>query len=240
MSQRDWQRADDYAFTAHLDAAQWAWEFLRRNPAYRAEWQAFDAVWRALEGAYGRPPDRDFCAWKRDPRAWVPASECAHGECRVDHGKVLIECALGARWGFHKFPPDPDDDDAATDARLTWRPLDETQPLVETDDGAWLGDDPARVALGFDLSQPLPEQLERAKRSLQVLQRQRVKTGRVRPATVAAWRDDLQVMLRLLDAQQAGIDDARLAVVADDWSPRQQEAQGLRDGGYRMLARLRD
>ena len=45
MSFRDWTDPRDYAFTADLDPRQWAWEFLRRNPDYQAEWQAFHAVW---------------------------------------------------------------------------------------------------------------------------------------------------------------------------------------------------
>jgi len=53
---------------------------------------------------YGRAPNRDFRQWRNDPRARAPASEC---DCRIERDKVLIECALGARWGFHKFPPDP-------------------------------------------------------------------------------------------------------------------------------------
>ena len=118
MLLRDWSDAQAYAFTASLNAGQWAWEFLRRNPGYQAEWQAFDAVWQALEADYGRPPDRDFSAWRLDPRAWLHAADCPEGDCRVDQDRVLIECAMGARWGFYKFPPDPADDDPVGGQRL--------------------------------------------------------------------------------------------------------------------------
>lgn len=32
----DWRDPANYAYTAHLTARGWAWEFLRRNPAFRA------------------------------------------------------------------------------------------------------------------------------------------------------------------------------------------------------------
>jgi hypothetical protein len=237
---RDWTRPQDYAFTAGLDAAQWAWEFLRRNPRYQAEWRAFDVVWRDLEARYGRPPHRDFCAWRLDPRAWVPAGDCPDGDCRVDHDKVLIECALGARWGFHKFPPDPADDDPVGDGRLTWREVEEDIPQLSHGETGWLTDDPARVALGFDLSLPLRDQLERAKRRLQLLQRQRQRSGEVQPLSLRARRAGLAVLLRLLDAAAAGAADAELAAISDDWPGRLARARAMRDGGYRALPGLPD
>jgi len=33
----DWRDARSYDYTAGLDGAGWAWEFLRRNPDYQAE-----------------------------------------------------------------------------------------------------------------------------------------------------------------------------------------------------------
>jgi len=124
---RNWQRSEDYAFAEAASAARWAWEFLRRNPGYRRDHARFMEAWRALEADYGRPPNRDFLRWKQDPRAWVHAGEASGGECRVDEDKVLIECALGAKYGFYKFPPDPADDGPD----IEWRPLPETPPFED-------------------------------------------------------------------------------------------------------------
>ncbi len=85
---RDWHNAEDYTYTAHLNRAQWAWEFLRRHPGYRADWQWFWQTWRALEADYGAPPQRDFARWKRDPRAFRQESGTAGG-CVV----------VARRWG---------------------------------------------------------------------------------------------------------------------------------------------
>ncbi len=232
---RDWKDPRGYAFTEPLDGARWAWEFLRRNPGYQAEWRAFIDVWQALEARYGRPPHRDFCAWRLDPRAWVPAADCAAGDCRIDHDKVLIECALGARWGFYKFPPDPADDDPVGGDRLVWRELEQRILVLGSGDTDWLGNDPALIALGFDLSLPLRDQLERAKCRLQMLQRERQRSGEVRPVSVRAQGTDLGIMLRLLDAEAARADEPGYAAIAVDWPARLQRARALRDGGYREL-----
>jgi hypothetical protein len=238
----DWRHAEDYAFTADLTRHQWAWAFLRRNPDYRREWAAFAATWRDLEAAYGSPPNRDFPAWRQDRRAWVRASECPERECRVDQDKVLIECALGARFGFHKFPPDPADDDPVGAGRLTWRetPPDTVRDLGQGDLaglGAGFGSDPSLVALAFDLSRPLQGQVEQAKRYLQIVQRRRVREGAVTLRTVAGLRAQWACALRLLDAEAAGAGPGALASVcgASPVVALRAEARGLRDSGYRDI-----
>jgi hypothetical protein len=230
-----WNEPARYARTDALNGAQWAWEFLRRNPLYQAEWSAFNALWDDLEAAYGRPPRRDFCAWKADPRAWVRVVDCPDSDCRVDGDKVLIECAMGARWGFYKFPPSPADEDPVGGQRLQWREVDQPVPLIGTSDHDWLGEDAARVALGFDLALPLRDQLERAKRKLQVLQHRRQKTGQVRAVSLKAQQAALTSMLRLLDAEAAAVDEKAFVAVSQDWRLLLRRAHALRDGGYRRL-----
>lgn len=39
MTKRDWRNDADYDFTEELDLNGWAWEFLRRNPEYRNDWE---------------------------------------------------------------------------------------------------------------------------------------------------------------------------------------------------------
>lgn len=238
MAFRDWQNPEDYAFGTGLSGDQWAWEFLRRNTGYQAEWSDFNRVWQALEAVYGRPPDRDFCAWKADPRAWVAVGDCPDSDCRVDQDKVLIECAMGARWGFYKFPPDPADDDPCGAGRLAWREIEQDIPVVGNNDRQWLGNDAARVALGFDLSLPLREQIERAKRSLQILQRRRRKSGQLEMSSLKTQCAYLGLMLRLLDAEADAADATAFASVSPDWGGLLDKAHVLRDGGYRRLPLL--
>ncbi|MEN8175455.1 MAG: DUF6499 domain-containing protein [Pseudomonadota bacterium] len=236
----DWRIAQAYAYTAGLDGAGWAWEFLRRNTVYQAEWAAFRGTWTELEAAYGEPPNRDFNAWKEDPRAYVRVSDGNPGDCLVDQDRVLIECALGARWGFHKFPPDPADQDAVAGGRLTWRPRSGSITLVDDPYSGFLGADASRVALGFDLAGDLREQLELAKRKLQVLQRQRVRQGQLQPRRVALLRERWCLLLKLLDARAAGVGEQELTAALFAGDARAMagalvEAHGLCDGGYLEL-----
>ena len=239
---RQWDDPPAYGFTQELSAGQWAWEFLRRNPIYREEWQAFNATWRVLEAAYGKVGQRDITAWKSDPRAWVPAAECEESDCRVDGEKVLIECALGARWGFYKFPPDPVDDDPVGGGRLNWRDFSfepELLAVVSTQDDVA----PGSVDLRFDLSLPLREQLISAKRQLQIEQRSRVRAGLIKAPSIAAHRERLCILLRLLDALEARAETARIQSVlypesTEAYAGDKREAILLRDHRYRAILLL--
>ncbi|MEJ2645798.1 MAG: DUF2285 domain-containing protein [Gammaproteobacteria bacterium] len=245
----DWRDPEQYRFTEALAAEHWAWEFLRRNPAYQADWRWFIERWRALEADYGAPPQRDFFRWKQDPRAYVLDSEDDGGDsCRVDVDKVLIECWVGARWGLYKFPLDPAVDRPTLGEQLTWRHADRPAKRIGPMDGDYLEGDPARVALGFDLSLPLREQLDRAKRYLQATQSGLRRQGRLRMRTVANLRERWARCLRALDGEAAGAPETELAEVLFGHRPPEQradaivrclgEAYGLRDGGYREILLL--
>lgn len=170
----DWRDLAHYDFAERLSAALWAWQSLHRNPEYQADWDWFQGTWLVLEADYGRPPDRDFQAWKRDARAYraqVGSTICSSGEDPCGGGdKVLIECWMGAKWGFYKFPVDPARTDLAVGEELCWRPV-QIQPVIVDGQDRRFFDSETRVALGFDLRRPLPEQVSAAERLLQLLQR---------------------------------------------------------------------
>ncbi|MEJ2591852.1 MAG: DUF6499 domain-containing protein [Candidatus Thiodiazotropha sp.] len=242
---RDWRNPEDYRFARSLSADQWAWEFLRRNPVYRKAWHDFIATWRALEAAYGKTGQRDVQAWKRDPRATVPAAECSGSDCRIEGERVLIECALGAQWGFYKFPPDPADDDPVGGGRLVWREVTWETGLLEPGQACPASAQTAAVA--FDLGLPLAPQLEQAKRRLQIEQRRRIERDLVAAPRIEAHVERLCRLLRLLDGAEAGADAGTLALAtAPDpagggTAPVEmlEQAQALRDGGYRRLLLLK-
>ena len=217
--------ADAYAYCAGLTRDQWAWEFLRRNPAYRSDYRRFAAVWRALEADYGAPPNRDFSRWKQDPRAYGPLPGDAElaapaGElCTVDDERVLLECWMGAKWGFYKFPLDPERAAPGSD-ELSWRP-------PPPSDGAV---DPAyRVDIAFDLSLPLPPQLEAAKFRLVSRAAQLRRQGLAAPMTVANRRARWTRMLQLLDGIEAP-HEGNAALL--------REARTMSNGGYLDILRL--
>jgi len=218
-------RARTDAECTALTRDQWAWAFLRRNPDYQADYRRFIGIWQALEAEYGAPPQRDFQRWKRDPRAYGPLPGDAEltapaGElCTVDDDRVLLECWMGAKWGFHKFPLDPARSAPAPD-ELSWRPPPQPDAPAEA---------PYRLELTFDLSLPLPPQLEAAKFRLVSRAAELRRQGHAAPKTVANQRARWTTMLRLLDG---------VAVADADAADLLGEAQALVAGGYREILRL--
>lgn len=212
-----------------LTRDQWAWEFLRRNPDYQADYRRFMTIWRALEADYGAPPQRDFQRWKQDPRAYGPlpgdaALDAPTGElCVVDDDRVLLECWMGAKWGFYKFPLDPARA-APTPDELSWRPPPPAKPRA--------ADDPLRMDIAFDLALPLPPQLEAAKFRLVSRAAELRRKGLAAPLTVASQRAHWSALLRVLDAAAAGEAlSAEAAALLD-------EARAMTRRGYLDILRM--
>jgi hypothetical protein len=223
---------DPYAYCSGLTRDQWAWEFLRRNPNYRADYRRFISLWRELEAEYGAPPQRDFTRWKLDPRAYGPLPgggelDNASGElCLGDGDRVLVECWIGAKWGFYKFPLDPERLAPPSPAELAWRPPPAAVPRP--------ADDPCRLDIPFDLSLPLPPQLEAAKFRLVSRAAELRRAGLAAPLSVAGQRARWTQLLRLLDAESA--DESVGAQAAE----LLREAHAMTRGGYLAIPRLGD
>lgn len=236
----DWRRAGDYAFTAELDCAGWAWQFLRRCPEYRNDFAWFIATWHALEADYGSPPARDFFRWKQDPRAWRAEEEiraCASDLCPGENNQVLIECWMGAKWGFRKFPIDPA---VAFPDELAWR---EQSISVETASAESVSAlPPERIALEFDLGLPLEAQLEAARRKFALLRHGLTKTGRLPPLSVRQGAPIWRTWLRLLDALETGTDLPEVGSRLDIADPVKaaHQAQAMCAHGYRRMLLLPD
>jgi hypothetical protein len=248
----DWRDPADYAYCSALSREQWAWELLRRNPEYRRDWAWFRDTWEALEEAYGRPPHRDFLRWRQDPRAYraaddawscngsAPTGTCGEGE------RLLIECWMGSKWGFYKFPLDPDRASPALGDELAWREVERSTVLVRPDDHRYFESGGPRLALGFDLSYPLPEQIEEAKRFLIILQRRLRQEGRLALQTVVHCRARWTLCLRALDAESAGTCASEIAATllpAESYASGEvqallEEAHRLVGGGYRDILLL--
>ncbi len=244
-----WQDPDDYTFTEELSREHWAWEFLRRNPEYCRDWNDFRATWQVLEADYGSPPNRDFQRWKQDPRAYVTDEACREIDreevgvgCAGGQGKILIECWIGAKWGFYKFPLSPDRSMPKVPDELLWREVD-TDPVKVTDkDQEYLAGINGKIALGFDLSLPLKNQLEEARHYLAAEQRRMARAGELPPLTVKACAADWTVCLRILDAEADGTPDE---IIRETIFPCQEDklrldnlrnqAHQLRDGAYRRI-----
>jgi hypothetical protein len=74
-------------------------------------------------------------------------------------------------------------------------------------------DSEARVALGFDLSRPLPQQVSAAERLLRLLQKRLQRRGDVCTHSLERCRDDWTLCLRALDAAAVGAEPKAVAQV---------------------------
>jgi len=229
--QRDWRNPDDYAFTQDLSPELWAWQFLRRNPQYHKDYHWFISAWRELEADYGVAPNRDFSRWKLDPRAYAP-EEMTQGFCEDDKScaspdgdRVMIECAMGAKWGFYKFPNSPDVELPDVPDKLIWRETDITLPAIAGKPG------PYEMDVRLDLRLPAKQQLELIKTGLVSQQREYM-------AHNNGWSvESLTRYLRLLDADTSGDSDISLLYQNITASPDDEIllAKQLMDGDYRLL-----
>ena len=219
--------ADPYSYCASLNRDQWAWEFLRRNPMYQADYRQFIARWHGLEADYGVPPNRDFQRWKQDARAYgplpgtTPIEQPDVGDLCIGEGeRVLLECWMGAKWGFHKFPLDPERILPAPD-ELSWRAL----PSKSAHDI----DERYRLDIAFDLSLPLPPQLDTARVRLVSRVAELRRVGLAAPWGVANQREHWTQLLQVLDGPtRHAAQQSRLRVAA----------QAMVNGGYLEILRL--
>jgi hypothetical protein len=237
----DWRLEADYAYCQQLDLSGWAWQFLRRNPAYQADYIEFINLWRQLEEVYGAPPNRDFFKWKQDPRAWRPEADitaCGNEVCPGENDQVLIECWLGAKWGFRKFPIDPA---IPLPDALSWR---EFPIQIEAIEEGFFTPSPDTLALIFDLALPLPVQLEAAKHRLIAASNGRARSGQLAPRNLREGAPIWLAQLRILDALDTGASLSQIAQ-APGLNPDEKEVEtvskaalAMRDGGYRRLLML--
>ena len=208
-----WQQRDTYHYTHDLSPQHWAWEFLRRNPEYQQDWQQFNQRWQALEHDYGKAPHRNFAKWKEDPRAVVSESDaqliCNEDlgiACAIEDNKILIECWMGAKWGFYKFPLNPNYCKPQIPAELLWRERDIVAKTLDNHaKGMKVNNSREHLStLQFDLRFSLKEQLDSARIQLANARRKAYKAGKIKlrlKDNVVYWT----YLLRYADAQAMGV-----------------------------------
>ncbi len=205
---------------AQLDIGQWAWEFLRRNTDYQADYRDFIATWQALEADYGAPPRRDFFNWKNDPRASRPAwdpEQMTGAACTTDdEDRQLIECWMGAKWGFYQFPQNPALPAWELESPINWRPA----PGFRFDRPVESGTD---AQLVFDLTLPLPAQQEAARQWLIGRQAALKRQGLAAPRTLQNQQAYWMKLLDDLDAHSGEL---------------LEEAREMTRSGYREILHL--
>ncbi len=190
----DWRKAEDYAYTERLRLHDWAWEFLRRNPAYSLAWDNFWVAFHAKDWAKARPG------------TFILSEE---SEQKLDAMTAAYDAASRGFGLVNAF--DPDLSAVETTNTISWWEavgvtiLEEWNKPVR-EDRPWPGY-PRSIGLSFDFTLPLEAQIEQAKETLMRC-RETIKEAGLPweeyKAKVRVDRSRFGLYLRLLDAERAG------------------------------------
>lgn len=209
----DWKKEADYPAASDTSPDRWAWEFLRRNPYFKAEMkQAMQEQSKAKETG-----TLDI-AWNRQP---VGAILKRWGVAVPYLPQWIESLGLDSPVRFEAYPRDLDY------ASIEGRGYKLALASQST------------RCLEFDLTAPIPPQLEKAKRMLLASQ----EMPALKELGVRARNNEQTAMfpryLRLLDAIDAGAARKEIADYfgdGDDKIARQLEkAEALRNGDYRSI-----
>lgn len=201
MNEPDWTRAEDYEYTKKFkgDPTSWAWEFLRRNPDYRADFAALKSG-EFKEKGYSPPklPNETEHQWQ---------FRCIQNE--IDPNILSPERNLARKWGMRYFMCDPTqtvielksgeravefDTDVKPVLLEKWDDV-ERLPTFEEEGGVVLVDR-NRLLISFDLTGPLEPQIKSLKMWF----------GERKTSDVSAKKPQAQTFvncLRVLDAMSA-------------------------------------
>jgi GrpB-like predicted nucleotidyltransferase (UPF0157 family) len=177
----NWKDPTDYNFTSQLTREGWVWEFLRRNPQYRAAYAAVDEKHKKASERSGKKPGMG--------------------------GRPLFAAQriLGRNWRFAGDAQSPADD-AVPDFRIDVPAMpsaSEVQLYFETPDAIGQARQlPGYAVLVYNLWGDLDEQHGFASHLLRVRQREEGYERRKRNLN----RKQLATYLRLLDAKSNGAD----------------------------------
>ena len=262
----NWKDPHAYPDPRSIPPPQMAWEFLRRNPRYQQDYQEYAQRLGALLKDYpeGLKNKADWSSLLNDPRAniYEPPKRFDETESawirRVGQGTVTpINVWYARRWGIRRNPPDPSKDCPRNLLLIFWvRSPGMVRRLTPFGSEEYLAGQGGKVALGFDLSVPVVDQIKEAERFLTARKRQLRHKGD--PAVPAVDRRPsrgarLVTLLRVLDA--TGV-HASISEIGKELFPKTpnsypdrnrdhvvrstiKAAIAMRDGGYLDLLMAR-
>ena len=251
------QWRDPKNYDATLSAQGWAWEFLRRNEHYRADWQrwsSFTKDWGTDDEAYNRCPFSE--GWECDPPAkngetYDEYMKRVSGVCEI----LPLAYAIRTRWGLLFDPVDPDRGADASTKFLLQTPTERIRVW-----GGWhfgridqpLG--PTEMAMIVDLSWPLAPHMALLQEHLRGTKRWLIAERKLTARSEAPRYSSahLRTYLRILDARSAGAKPSEIIKMLypaeykvdpayggrKTFTNAQRVAKKLRDRDYRELVLL--
>ena len=251
-----WKDPKNYA--ARLSPQGWAWEFLRRNDDYRADWQrwsSFTKKWGSDEEAYNRCPFSE--GWECDPPAKKGETYDEYAG-RVSGGRAEmfpLAYAIRMRWGLLFDPVDPDRVADVSTKFILQTPTERIRVW-----GGWNFDrvdqplSPTEMAMIVDLAWPLAPHMALLERHVRETKRWRISEGKLKTRSEAPRYSPahLRTYLRILDARSAGakpsdiiktlypkeFNDDRAYGGRKTFTNAEKTAKKLRDRDYRELVLL--
>ena len=222
----DWRNPKDYAYIESLSNSRWAWEFLRRNPKYRDDWQRFSGS-KDFEGPFITDDDYDrLFQVVRALRHWGLAT--------------LYDPAT-------KGTEIPDNDYLWRD-NLTYYSESLPQDITprEYSENWRLGAKELLTFIKFDLERPIEQQLKSARQEFKMIRE--VRGIPKMKARTKAHKGRWKTYLRALDgrANRASLTELGEAFFPSSDDPKSDirsvvnAAEKIRDGGYRDIVALGD
>jgi len=187
----DWRDSSQYPDPESTSRKQWAWEFLRRNSSYQAEWK--------------QQNEADYSV------------HCSSKEYEPYHKQVSM-VLLGGRWGLACNAPDPSvntpevllfQQDYMVGA-TTYEDVENNRAIP------YLPRDWPFVSIVFNLGLPLHRQFEDVKHYLMEIQERFIREGKIEPLGKLPRIPDVYLLLsylRCFDARSRGASNSEIAKV---------------------------
>ena len=145
-----------------------------------------------------------------DARAYIDPSATRfeiYNKAEVKQFGWLIECWMGEKWGL-KFPLSPHTNQPREPEQLVWRTPQITAVTISHTDTDYLQQKEGKIAIGFDLSLPLKQQMESAKQRL--IKAQKNEAFKQQQQTLwIKWTD----YLRIFDAHLSGANENEIVSI---------------------------
>jgi hypothetical protein len=232
MDKSEWEDAKNYDYTKSHTDEQWGWEFLRRNPKYKKDWEA--ALTRYLEE-------------KKMPLQARPVKSEYYYNWSKDYLNIPLRSGdnVFEKWGIPYYINPINESPAAYVFDLLVPPyllMGNKHPLytqMEVTPDSNLKD--TQLAILIDLSRPVIPQLDEAKKCLLLLK----KLPLIKNTRPKKNRELWVMYLRMLDATIAGATRKKALPIiftkkADCtsesiWNERLKQAKTMTVSGYRSL-----
>ncbi len=239
--QPDWQDDAAYEYTKTLDLEGWAWEFLRRNPEYKADWAEFLKKKSELEKVYGKITSWKTKGLEAEPKAWHYDPPKKLGESNaawrmrcitsdLDPVRSTIMVGPAKKWGLRQYY-DPAKH-AVSESRFlpsmqvrVWSHVSDVEaPIVSAGRGDF-------AYIEIDLRKGINEQLSHAKSRVTALQKKLIQADVLKVARdiTKPQIKKFSSYLRILDAY-ASIPKPPVKAIAKMLFPKKANEPGAYDG----------